>query len=424
MESVGRIFLHRDTEGKSDVTIVDESCLPICFFLTSYMDDSISQVINTKKTYATQLLFIYRYFDGLKIDIPARVGRGEYFAPEEYEKFKRHCSYRDMDWTKAGGNVSSFKQFSDKQLDIMIHASASSSELVSAHTIKLRLSLFANYVRYLYELNHLTAEQTSDVKFKYDTLMRKISDDRWRIKPQNKDVRDPFDSVIPDAIYSALKECIEPFSPNNPFTLTSRQRNYLIVKLAIEGGLRRAAIAKLKLSDIKNDWFNPRIRITRTPDDSSDTRLDRPSQKTKAHVTALSKDTMKRLIAYLEHERSTYPVSHTHDFVFVAEKGPNKGKPLSLKGFDYVFSRLGKHLGFHLTAHMIRHKWNEEFDDAAVKRGYSDEKKEDIRKGAMGWSENSKMSEIYNAKSNAVNAQKIQQHMQREQFSKDENNDS
>ena len=85
MESVGRIFLHRDTEGKSDVTIVDESCLPICFFLTSYMDDSISQVINTKKTYATQLLFIYRYFDGLKIDIPARVGRGEYFAPEEYE---------------------------------------------------------------------------------------------------------------------------------------------------------------------------------------------------------------------------------------------------------------------------------------------------------------------------------------------------
>ena len=124
---------------------------------------------------------------------------------------------------------------------------------------------------------------------------------------------------------------------------------------------------------------------------------------------------MKQLNKYIEHVRSLYPESESHEFVFVSEKG-SVGKPLSLRGYDYVFETLSKHLSFHITAHMLRHKWNEEFDVKAEKLGYKGEAKEDIRKSAMGWSENSQMGAIYNAKRLGEGAQKIQQEIQRDQF--------
>ena len=305
MNKFGKVVHCRLSSGKSDIAVVDEYHIPICPYLTNYLDGSIKQVINTKRAYASQLLFIYRYFNSKKIDIPTRIRNGEYFTGKEYEEFKRYCSYKNYEWMKEEANISSFKRFSDKQLDKMIHASSSSNELVTASTLKLRLYLFANFIEYLHNQHHFTAKPDSQVQYKYSTLIRQIIEDRKSIRDENEKVIDPFQSEIPDVVYRALKECIEPTSPNNPFTLAPRHRNYLIVKLAMEGGLRRGSLIKLKLSDIKDDWDNPRVTITRTPNDPTDPRRDKPSQKTKSHVTAISKSTMKSLVSYVEYVRST-----------------------------------------------------------------------------------------------------------------------
>lgn len=422
MTDLGKVVHCKRASGESDIAIVDEFHIPICPYLTNYLDEHVKQVINTKKAYAYQLLFIYRYFNSKQIDLPKRVREGEYLSNKEYENFKRHCSYRDAEWMKVDSNVSSFKIFNDKMLDKMIHSSMASDELVSSNTIKLRLSLFKSFLSYLHNLHHFTASSGSPPQYKYNLLIEALENYRKKLVNENVKVLDPFESEIPDKIYMALKECIKPDSPNNPFTKDVRQRNHLIVRLAMEAGLRRGAIAKLKLGDIKDDWGVPRITITRTPNDPADPRQDKPSQKTKMHVSPLNKNTMKDLVSYVETARTKYPQSNLHDFVFIVEKG-NAGFPLSLRGFDYVFERLGKHLGFHLTPHMLRHKWNEEYDKAADALGYSGEVKEDIRKNAMGWSENSNMGRVYNAKRLAEQAQKIQQEMQREQFNKVKYND-
>jgi hypothetical protein len=126
---------------------------------------------------------------------------------------------------------------------------------------------------------------------------------------------------------------------------------------------------------------------------------------------------MVKLLSYVESERSRYSKSNSHEFIFVVSKG-NVGAPLSLRGLDYIFDVLSKHLNFHLTPHMLRHKWNEIFSLKAKHLGLSAENIEDIRKCSMGWSESSKMGTLYNEKNLAIGAQKIQQEMQRTQFKK------
>lgn len=412
MGNFGKIAVSRSSNGKTDITIVDDSHIPLCFYLSNFMDKDISQVLNTKKTYANHLLFIYRYFQSKQIDIPSRVIEGKFFTTKEYNDFRRHCTFKGADWMKESSNISSFQRFNDKQLDKVMYASTVADETVASSTIRLRLSLFKQYVENLYNKYHFTAKPDSDVQYKFDALSRQIKGDIKGIKDQNEKTVDPFDSEIPSEIYESLKECIEPGSPNNPF-LSSRLRNYLIVTIAMEGGLRRGAIAKLKLGDVIADWNNPRLRITKTPNDEADSRKNKPSQKTKAHVCPISKRTMEILKKYIEDVRSDYDESEKHEFVFVSEKG-NVGEPLSLRGYDYVFEILSKHLDFHITAHMLRHKWNEEFDVAAEELGYKGEAKEDVRKGAMGWNESSQMGAIYNAKRLSESAQRIQQEMQRE----------
>lgn len=414
MLNVGKVLDHKKVDGRSDVSIVDEFYMPLCVYLHTFIQRY--SIIGTKRTYSYQLLYIYRYFASQSIDLAERVIRGEYLTKGEYIEFKRYCYYKDVHWMKKENNVSSFKRFSDKQLGKMIHVSTASNELVSAHIVKIRLSLFADFFEYMHNMHHFSVRPDSSIQHHFENLLLNVKSELAAIKDQNQKVVDPHESQVPNVIFDRLCECILPHSPNNPFSFIARHRNYLIVQLTIETGLRRGAVAKLKLSDIVSEWHNPRIRVTRTPNDPCDPRINKPSQKTKAHTSPVSQETMKNLLEYIEVIRPIYTKNESHEFVFVTEKGKSKGLPLTITGFDYVFKILSKNLGFHLTSHMLRHKWNERFSENAEKIGIVGDHREDIRKNAMGWNENSSMGMVYNQKNLAIKAQLIQQSIQREQF--------
>lgn len=79
-------------------------------------------------------------------------------------------------------------------------------------------------------------------------------------------------------IFFKLLEIIKPFSPDNPWTESSRTRNKLIVDIFIETGIRLGALNKLKISDIKEGAEGTRLHITRTPNDPTDPRKLSPAQ--------------------------------------------------------------------------------------------------------------------------------------------------
>ena len=418
-----RVIKFRKPDGTQGVFITDEFGLPACIDLQMHLSCAFSgRSFNTKDTYARTLAFIFRYFTTNGIDIPKRVESGELFTREELKGFFSHCQYDvNSDFTDES-NVTSLQRFSGKRLDMLIHASTSAESLVKSSTVKLRLGRFRGYIEWLHRHFHFYANPTSGAANRYATLVREISDEIGNLKDQNNETKDPFDSVIPDDVYERLLKSSDPFASDNPFK-GSRHRNQLIIYLLTESGIRKSALLKLKLSDIKDDWDNPRVLITRTPDDPSDPRKHKPAQKTKAHSSALSKETMAALIFYIKHIRIQFLTAEDHDFVFVAEKGKTAGEPLSITGLNYIFDVLSQHLDFRLTPHMLRHKWHEIFDQNATAEGLTPGVIDDIRINSMGWSENTQMTAIYNEKRLAEKASKLSATRQREQFRQKDNKD-
>uniref|UniRef100_UPI001F33B4D5 site-specific integrase n=1 Tax=Vibrio sp. V23_P3S9T160 TaxID=1938675 RepID=UPI001F33B4D5 len=356
-------------------------------------------------TYAKILLFIYRYFCSKNIDLAQRVSDGKYLSKEEYSDFKRNCMFKS-DLNSDDNNVVSFAYYSDKQLSNLIHSTKNTEARVSANTAKLRLKQFITYVEYLYNTFHFANNPLESISIAFSDLKRTVKADIRKIKEQNNEVNDPYESAIPDDIYFKMLEIIKPWSNENPFK-GSRLRNQLIILLFNDTGIREGALAKLKISDIKMDWSKPHILITRTPNDPTDQRKKKPSQKTKAHASAISKNTLKLLKNYIENERSKFSEASLHDFVFISEKGKCAGKPLTLNSIYKVVGKLSNTLKFHLYPHLFRYKWNEIFDTNATKMGYTAEQIEDIRKYAMSWSEDSKMAAIYNDFKLALKAQEL-----------------
>ncbi|MGF1761138.1 site-specific integrase [Photobacterium sagamiensis] len=406
---------HKNLENHSDVCIVDDDMLPACFFLSNHLEISFADhAFNTRHTYAKLLLFIYRYFTAQSIDLVERVASGKFFTAEEYDDFNRHCKYKVEANLEDESNIVSFARFSDKQLDNLIYASQSTESRVSATTIKERLRLFIGYIEYLYRVHHFANNPPDSVSQNFADLERTVKTDIRALKDENADVKDPFEQAIPDDVFFNILKIVKPASPYNPWSQRVRLRNQLIVDIFVETGIREGALSKLKISEIKHDWDKPRLMITRTPNDPTDTRKIPAAQKTKAHSAAISHETLKLLKLYIDTERSKYPEAKTHDFIFVSEKGETEGEPLKLVSIYKIIEVLSNAVDFKLYPHLFRHKWNELFDIRATEAGYAPEQIEDIRKYAMGWVENSKMSGTYNDFRHAVIVHELSAQRQKE----------
>ncbi|MBL4955132.1 site-specific integrase, partial [Neobacillus sp. YIM B02564] len=183
----------------------------------------------------------------------------------------------------------------------------------------------------------------------------------------------------------------------------------LIVSIFIQSGIRRGALAKLKISDLMLHGTSDQIRIYRSGVDPTDTRLDKPNQKSKAHLATLPRALMEQIKHYIEHIRSQIPGSQAHDFIFVSEKSSRGtlGQPLSLKSINSIFTALSKNLGFHIYPHLLRHKWNEVFDAKGTEMGMDPYILEEARRYAMGWVAGSSMNDIYNDKRLAAKSREI-----------------
>ena len=412
------VVIHKGLENKSAVSIVDDNWLPACFFLSNHLRTTFAErAFNTQLAYGKILLFIFRYFTTKSIDLPERVASGQFFTAEEYDDFKRHCKYKVETELEEESNVVSLARFSGKQIDNLIHATQSTESRVAANTVKMRLTRFIGYIQYLYETYHFANNPPVSVSQDFADLERKVRTDIRLLQDENADVSDPFEQAIPDETFFKILEIIKPASPDNPWGERGRLRNQLIIDIFIEAGIRLGAMDKLKISDIKENWAAPRLMVTRTPNDPTDPRKKKSAQKTKAHAAAISPETLKLLKLYIDTERSKYPEAETHDFIFVGTKGDSKGLPITDDGVYKVIKKLSKVVGFKLNPHKFRHKWNEIFDQKATEAGFTPEQIEDIRKYAMGWVEDSKMSGVYNAFRHAVKVHELSAKRQQETVS-------
>ncbi|WP_163922690.1 site-specific integrase [Photobacterium sp. Alg240-V54] len=392
------------TTGRYEIMIVDNLCnvIPTCFYLNSHLHHSYGDKTNaTRETYAYILMFIYRYFQAKNINIVNRVSSGLFLTNSEIDDFAFHCKRLvDKDQNSGSGNILNLASFSDKKIDNLMQATAHTENTASSHTRRLRLKLFLRYVQFLTKYHHYDYYVPESVNLASANFEKSILDVISEIGNDDTVTKDPCKKVIGDEEFFKLLKIIKPSDPDNPWQ-GAKLRNSLMILLLIETGIRLGAMLKMKTFDIVYDWDNPRIMITRVTNrrqkgKRQDKRRKAPAQKTKAHTSAISSELAKLLKLYIETERIKYPESENHEYVFIAEQGSTAGKPLSKDAAYGAVKTLGKAVGCHLHPHKFRHKWNEIFSTNAKKLGYTIKQIDDLRKYAMGWSENSQMAGTYN----------------------------
>ena len=391
------------------VAIVDEFDCPVDPHVSCYLNSLGSKAANTRIRFAIELLFVLKHFDhgSRKIDLAARVASGKLISSQEYMQFYEHCFFQKNSVDES--SVVLFPSIEDKHLRNVISANQRGLAKVANETAQGRIRRLRQFLEWLFKHFHADKNVAAVTSDKHHKLISKIKlDERSIGRNGDQKVGNPEDSVIPDELFSKLLEMVIPSSPNNPFK-SSKVRNYLIVSLLIQTGIRRGAAGKMKISDCHFHGSYDRISIYRTRNDPSDPRLEKAYQKSKAHLTTIDRALMEQIKFYIDHIRSQFPQAQLHDFVFISEKDSKGtvGKPLSLKSINAIFEKLSEALGFHVHPHLLRHKWNEIFDQEGEEKGVDHALLEDMRKYAMGWSQNSTMSQTYNDKRLAVKVREL-----------------
>lgn len=415
-----QVKIYKDINGHSFPVVVRNG-LPCCVYLNSYLNGNHGSPLSTvrsrtskqsasfytRKKYAYELKFLYCFFMDEGIDLVERVANGIFLSIEEVDRFIRACKfYIDADGDKNDSIVISL---TEKRIRDAIHATSNSQPEVSAHTFNQRLTRLKCYVEFLYVYHHYDKAETQQqisTENQFDKFRIYISSAISSSRKDNTITKDAFESAIPSDKFFDLLEVIQECSTKNPFK-SSKLRNQIIAQLLIDTGVRVGAVLKLKVGDLVDDWDNPRFLLTRTPNDPMDTRRLPAENKTKALSVPISRELMKLIKLYIETVRRGIPTAHEHDFVFISEKGKNIGRPMSYNSIYKLIKIFGDFVGITLHPHLLRHKWNQVFEDKAKEKGFSTDKIEDLRKHAMGWVANSQMASVYNSFQLAVTVAEI-----------------
>jgi integrase len=377
----------------------NESGLPFSFWLSCHLKNSYS-TYSTRLAHANFAKFYFDYFIEQQIDIEDRIESLVLLTKTEHDDFIRACLFRVDKEKENLSNVFNLNSFSEKELDNLIHATTHSKSKVSAGHARNRINSFRKFIEYVYKERHAANRVPSDLKERYNDYLVMLKSDTKEIKDDNAIVKDAFEQAIPTDVYFRILEISKSGDDENPWSQSNRLRNHIITQIFNETGIRVGALCKLKISDLRTD-VQTRLVITRTPNDPTDSRRRPAAQKTQSHVSAISAELMQNIQLYIDTVRAKYPISDNHDFIFVSQKGETAGEPLAKQSVNELLEPLSKAVDFHIHPHLLRHKWNEIFEDKAKAAGYSPERINDLRKYACGWSDNSKMVGVYNEFKNA-----------------------
>lgn len=148
------------------------------------------------------------------------------------------------------------------------------------------------------------------------------------------------------------------------FSAHTRLRNWLMFEVALELGIRRGELLKLRLDSLPRGGDDG-IRVLRRPDDPHDSRSKEPAVKTAERVIPASRNLLTAIRAYLTYPRPLGRVSGRSPYLFVARSG----SPVSMDTADDVIAAIGKHSGVSpLSWHRLRHTWAERMAEAFARQ--------------------------------------------------------
>lgn len=266
-----------------------------------------------------------------------------------------------------------------------------------------RLETVRDYLKFLYD--KLGDEATRDAAL--DEVERRINRKIKAAKPSWKKVRNDDMKGLTSQERDRLLEVMHPESADNPFANEAlKLRNYIILLLGLDMGLRRSEMLLIKIGDIR--WHSRELSIVNIESEEIDPRTLAPQFKTHERVLEMGDDLIFALKTYIDSYRACKKgpsEAKKYPFLLVSHRR-NDGRPLSIKALDCILPRVGKVAPelSHVHPHVLRHdavftlleSMREDLE--ALTPEDRTTKAQKILTYAFGWSPESNMPSLYGAK--------------------------
>ncbi|CAM4049513.1 site-specific integrase [Vreelandella rituensis] len=351
------------------------------------------KALETTKKYLEHLTVFEGFLAFSSIDLISRLEQrpqSQYLTDSEIARFVSDAGFNKVTLAK-------------KYAGMRLHPTA--YESVGKIHAKQRIEAVRDYLAFLYDKlgDHSTRDEAvDDVKRRFNRKIKAAS-------PGWKKTRIDEMKGLTASERSRLLKVMHPESAENPFADESiKLRNFIILLLGLDMGLRRSEMLLIKIGDIH--WPSRQLSVVNLENESLDPRTMAPQFKTHERMLVMSDDLYESISQY----ESKYRYRKTHKGSSQARKHPfllvshrrNEGKPMSIKALDGVFPRVGKVAPelAHIHPHILRHdavytmleSMREELENLTPEDRTTQVQK--VLTWMFGWSPESNMPALYGAK--------------------------
>jgi len=351
------------------------------------------KALNTTKKYLEQLALFEDFLAFYSIDLISRLERrpsSQYLTDNEISRFVSDAGFSKETLVK-------------KYSGVRLHPTA--YETVGKIHAKQRLEVVRDYLAFLYDKlgdDSTRHDGVEDVQRRFNRKIKSASPG-WE-KTRIGEVKG-----LTTRERDRLLEIMHPQSAENPFADAAiKLRNYIILLLGLDMGLRRSEMLLIKTSDIQ--WHSRQLAVVNLEDEGIDPRTMAPQFKTRERMLLMSDELYEAVSEYESKYRYRKPhkgssKARQHPFLLVSHRR-NEGKPMSIKALDGVFPRVGKvapelthihpHILRHDSVYMMLESMREELETFTPEDRTTQVQK--TLTWMFGWSPDSNMPSLYGAK--------------------------
>ncbi|MDX0442748.1 tyrosine-type recombinase/integrase [Sinorhizobium medicae] len=362
--------------------ILRDTGLPIeapTFWITAHRRAMGSQP-NTLFNELRSLMLLYLYADLRDIDIAERLSEGDFLELTEIIDLVNLCGWYLDDVLAALDRRTS---------NVITLARHIPKAGVQSGEKRNRLSVIRSFIEFT-SAGHLSRLQAFPDRWALYRDMRKECLDYLTtyirgIGAPNRDDVGKRKGLNPEVL-KRLRTVIDPDHPENPFERQVRFRNFVMIMLFIELGIRRGELLGIKVDDCDVAGERGFVTIHRRPDDVSQTRFG-VATKTVARKLELSRRTTQLVYEWIVYHRRQLPNATKGKDQYLIVTIP-KANPMSSSNVNKTFEALRERvpgLPADVKPHVLRHSWNDTFSDWMDKKGISAEDEVKWRKKIMGW---------------------------------------
>jgi len=371
--------------------VLVKDCMPVYYPNLYVTLEHSGRALNTQEKYLGHIGLFEDYLEYESIDLIARL-----------EQRPKSCYLTDAEISRFVRDAGFQKTTLDKKYTGVRLLPAAFDSVGRVHA-QQRLEAVRDYLMFLYD--KIGDQSTRDEAV--DDVWRRFNRKIKAAKPAWKKTKVDEMKGLTNQERERLLEVMHPENAENPFANKAlKLRNYIVLLLGLEMGLRRSEMLLIKISDIH--WHSGQLAIVDLEDDRIDTRLEAPQFKTNERQLVMSEDLVWALRDYVDSYRVLKKgsfVARKHPFLLVSHRR-NEGRSLSIKGLDGVLPRVGVELPelSHIHLHILRHdavytlleSMRDELE--VLTPEYRTTKVQKVLTYAFGWSTESNMPSLYGAK--------------------------